>query len=65
MSERTRQEKAYAAEKGADKLAAQQALAKEFWGCCGEPKDGLHHEGCRLYDPNPPPVIHADQETLL
>lgn len=65
MSERTRQEAAYAAEKGADTLAAQQALAKMYWGCCGEPKPGPHHEACDKYEPDAPVQVHADQETLL
>jgi hypothetical protein len=60
---RSRQEKAYAAEKGDDVLEAQRAAAAAFQVCCGEAKPD-HHPACREYVEPVLPDVHPDQTTL-
>jgi hypothetical protein len=42
----------------------QAELAKTLHPCCGEHRDGPHHEACRKYV-EPEPTVHPGQATFL
>jgi hypothetical protein len=60
-----RVKQAYAEQFGTETTERQTQLAKALWPCCGEHRDGPHHEACAKYVADPTPEIHPDQSSLL
>lgn len=61
---RIREREWYASQFPDEVVDAQVELAKALWPCCGENRDGPHHEACAKYV-EPAPTVHPDQESLI
>ena len=50
---------------GDEALDRQRQAAKDYFPCCGEHRDGPHHESCSNYVQVELLPVHEDQERLL
>ena len=55
----------YRSDLGTEALERQRLLAKELHACCGEWRNGPHHEACKHFVPDQAPAEIPGQETLL
>jgi hypothetical protein len=55
----------YGDEQGSEALARQRQASKDHHVCCGEWKDGPHHEACKNYVPDELPPVIDGQESLI
>jgi hypothetical protein len=61
---RDRIQQLYAQQLGDERADEQAELAKQLHACCGENRDGPHHEACAKWV-EPAPTVHPNQETLI
>lgn len=60
----TKAERAYEDEFGVEAAERQRELAKQFFTCCGEHREGPHHVDCAKFVAVEVPQVHADQGSL-